>query len=53
MSVSPWRQDKTDAMFEPLTATVALLKTYGIGMQDSVLKQLEAGAYTRPPLSST
>eukprot|EP00227_Mantoniella_beaufortii_P011774 CAMPEP_0197579874 /NCGR_PEP_ID=MMETSP1326-20131121/3768_1 /TAXON_ID=1155430 /ORGANISM="Genus nov. species nov., Strain RCC2288" /LENGTH=4505 /DNA_ID=CAMNT_0043143449 /DNA_START=243 /DNA_END=13760 /DNA_ORIENTATION=+ len=35
------RQEKTDAMFEPLVATVALLKTYGISVQDSVLKRLE------------
>jgi len=38
------RQEKTDAMFEPLVATVALLKTYGISVQDSVLKHLEARA---------
>ena len=35
------RQEKTDAMFDPLIATVALLKTYGISMQDSTLKKLE------------
>ena len=35
------RQDKTDAMFDPLVQTVALLKTYGINLQDVVLKQLE------------
>ena len=35
------RQEKTDAMFEPLTATVALLKTYGISVSEEVLRQLE------------
>ena len=35
------RQEKTDVMFEPLVATVALLKTYGISISEDVLKQLE------------
>ena len=35
------RMDKTDAMFEPLKATVKLLKSYGIGLPDSVLAQLD------------
>jgi hypothetical protein len=35
------RQEKTDAMFEPLTATVALLKTYGISVSEEILRQLE------------
>ena len=35
------RQDKTDVMFDPLVATVALLKTYGISVSEEVLKQLE------------
>ena len=35
------RQDKTDVMFDPLVATVALLKTYDISVSEEVLKQLE------------
>ena len=35
------REVKTDAMFEPLMETVALLKTYGISVTEDVLRQLE------------
>ena len=35
------RQDKTDVMFDPLVATVALLKTYDISVSEEVVKQLE------------
>jgi dynein heavy chain len=35
------RTDRTDSMFEPLKETVALLHTFGIQLNDSVLKQLE------------
>jgi HK97 family phage major capsid protein len=35
------RQDRTDEMFEPLLATVSLLKTYGVTVTEDVLRQLE------------
>ena len=37
------RADKTDNMVEPLRATVALLKTYGVSIPDATLKKLEEG----------
>ncbi|NXP60283.1 DYH17 protein, partial [Chloropsis cyanopogon] len=37
------RQEMTDAMFEPLKETVALLKTYGDKMPEEVHLQLQAG----------
>ncbi len=40
------RSERTEAMFEPLQATVALLSRYNIALPESVLKQLEEG----PPL---
>ena len=35
------RTDRTDGMFEPLKATVALLKKYSIDLSDAVIKQLD------------
>jgi hypothetical protein len=35
------RSDRTDAMFEPLKETSALLTGFGIHLGDGVLKQLE------------
>jgi hypothetical protein len=35
------RSDRTDAMFEPLKETAALLHAFGIQLGDGVLKQLE------------
>ncbi|KAL6747291.1 flagellar outer dynein arm heavy chain beta [Haematococcus lacustris] len=35
------RTERTDVMFEPLKETVALLHSFGIQMNDSVLQQLE------------
>eukprot|EP00854_Cymbomonas_tetramitiformis_P010885 gene10885-12880_t len=35
------RQEKTDAMFDPLQQCVLLLKKYGISMNDKTLKSLE------------
>lgn len=35
------RSDRTDAMFEPLKDTAALLQAFGINLGDSVLKQLD------------
>jgi hypothetical protein len=35
------RSERTDAMFEPLKETATLLHTFGIQLNDSVLKQLE------------
>jgi hypothetical protein len=35
------RSDRTDAMFEPLKETTAVLHAFGIQLGDGVLKQLE------------
>lgn len=35
------RSERTDAMFEPLKETATLLHTFGIQLNDAVLKQLE------------
>lgn len=35
------RSDRTDAMFDPLKETAALLHAFGIQLGDNVLKQLE------------
>ena len=37
------RTDRTEAAFEPLRATVALLKGYGIQLEETTLSQLEEG----------
>jgi len=37
------RADRTDASFEPLRAAVALLKGYGIAMEEATLAQLDQG----------
>ena len=37
------RSERTEAMFDPLQSTVALLSRYNIVLPDSVLKQLEEG----------
>ncbi len=37
------RTDRTEALFDPLRAMVALLKSYGIAMEESTLSQLEEG----------
>jgi len=43
------RMDRTEAMFEPLKATVQLLKSYNIMIPDAVLEKLESAptAWTR------
>jgi len=39
------RSTKTDAMFDPLKDSAALLHTFGIQLGDGVLKQLENAEY--------
>ena len=40
------RTEKTETSFEPLRATVGLLKSYGIALEEATLAQLEQGPMT-------